>query len=831
MYQDPYQEESASVRALLLHVAHPAHLEYQSKGRTSSRRTRQASSKGKALPSVPTTSSRPASPKGQQKSDPSDSRFEAFAARITTDKEVRKRRSRTFSNAPLPTALSVARTRATQDQAQDLQPAIVIEAAAKPPPRPPRNARRGERASMLASPSSTSIFDQALTAMNDVGQSNLALSSPSDFPKASNSFPLESPISIAAPRDSSTIRWLPSDHSISSSSGIAYGLPSASTTDSTSPFTAEEDWERNRKLSSLFSGLGFTGAISDLSLSARREISDPDVAAQGTEGESDVFESAEETLEDVLSRRELSTSFSRSRSNRPSDLDLSSKRLPSLPLLDTDQETDNHSFPTTIAEVNRRSASIRGSHEYSWVLSSITQQQPIYSDESNDEQSQHGEVMDAVDWQPEERKSSAMVNSVSERNIRAWLPTIARAGTPPLSSPELTYTEPSTPSSSNHEFSTHSHDDSDSADTSWHTSIKAFPSPRVSIRATSPEQPQYARRLSGHITKHSVPILQQPPHVQKTPKQRTKTAERINKRSSSSQPSRTRSITSSNDQFTKPVTKKDLRRRSQSVSLPRAIPRSPNQQVSPHATSWASPAATSLCDTPTVQKTFRSSMPDRDYQALQNRYGKAELKRQEIIWELCDTEESFVNGLRGVIRVFMQPLRTPLGRWIEGIPTAVSRLFDWLDDILHLHTQISSELRSAQAAQQALTLRIADVFLKYITRLEVHQPYIVRFAHVTQVIDAMTSDVNSDFGEFVRMQQGLPECGSMTLSSFLLKPVQRLMKYPLFFKVCLLCLEANEADIANRSNYSNLPLQPIPIIWPRYRFFTLQMLLSGSCKK
>ena len=322
MDQDTYHEGNSSVRILSYRQAQPVDAPRQSRSRTSSRRTRQASSKGKALPSVPATYSRPASPtKEQIKSDPSDSRFEAFAERMSTNKEVRKRRSRTFSNAPLPTALSVARNRAAQEQpVEDLQPAIVIEPTAKPPPRPPRNARRGERLSIQVSPSTGSIFDQALTAMNDVGQSSLALSSPSDFPKANSSSPLASPISIAPFRDQSTIHWLPSDHSIANSSVAAYGLPSSSTGGSHSAFASEEDWERNRKLSSLFSGLGFTGAINDLSLAAMREAVDLDNTAQVTEGESDVFESAEETLEDALSKREEFASFVRSQSNRSQDL-------------------------------------------------------------------------------------------------------------------------------------------------------------------------------------------------------------------------------------------------------------------------------------------------------------------------------------------------------------------------------------------------------------------------------------------------------------------------------------------------------------------------------
>jgi hypothetical protein len=100
-----------------------------------------------------------------------------------------------------------------------------------------------------------------------------------------------------------------------------------------------------------------------------------------------------------------------------------------------------------------------------------------------------------------------------------------------------------------------------------------------------------------------------------------------------------------------------------------------------------------------------------------------------------------------------------------------------------LHSQISVTLESTRRSQLSIISKIADVFLPFVSRLEIHQPYLVRFEAVTKSIDEMTADSASDFGEFVRMQSSLPECGSLTLSSFLLKPVQRLMKYPLFFRV------------------------------------------------
>lgn len=201
----------------------------------------------------------------------------------------------------------------------------------------------------------------------------------------------------------------------------------------------------------------------------------------------------------------------------------------------------------------------------------------------------------------------------------------------------------------------------------------------------------------------------------------------------------------------------------------------------------ASPAESSRSKTmgqlPGSTESWRSTVPGDVYASLARMYSKSELRRQEVIYELYRTEESFVNGLKGVVRVFSQPLRTPQGRWIAGVPTPVARLLDWLDDIVYLHSQITSILANCRQSQGHVVHKVADALLDFLPRLEVHQPYLIRFESVTKSIDDMVVRPDSDFGEFVRMQQALPECGAMPLSSFLLKPVQRLMKYPLFFKV------------------------------------------------
>lgn len=193
-------------------------------------------------------------------------------------------------------------------------------------------------------------------------------------------------------------------------------------------------------------------------------------------------------------------------------------------------------------------------------------------------------------------------------------------------------------------------------------------------------------------------------------------------------------------------------------------------------------------------KTWKSTLPADALRSLLEKYGAIEMRRQEVIWELCNTEQEFVESLRTVLRLFVQPLRTKDGKWIAGLPSDVTSLFDWLDDIIRLHAHISTALLDVRSAQYPIVLQVAEALRAFVPCFELHQPYLVRLEAASQLIAEMAQDRDSDLGEFIRIQTTSPECGGMPLSSFLLKPVQRLMKYPLFFKRLLELTPRNHPD-------------------------------------
>jgi hypothetical protein len=174
----------------------------------------------------------------------------------------------------------------------------------------------------------------------------------------------------------------------------------------------------------------------------------------------------------------------------------------------------------------------------------------------------------------------------------------------------------------------------------------------------------------------------------------------------------------------------------------------------------------------------RSCAPDRTLTEA------TEDARQEAFRDLCASEEAFVGRLCATVALFVRPLRIKDTKlWIEGVPTGVARLFDWLEDIVHLHTQLVAALRRALDVQFPVALRVAEVVRAFVPRLEVYQPYVVRVEEVVRDVRDMARDHGGDFGEFVRIQERNERCRGWTLDKLLSEPINRLIEYPSCFRV------------------------------------------------
>lgn len=165
-------------------------------------------------------------------------------------------------------------------------------------------------------------------------------------------------------------------------------------------------------------------------------------------------------------------------------------------------------------------------------------------------------------------------------------------------------------------------------------------------------------------------------------------------------------------------------------------------------------------------------------------YGSEEIERQEVIWELEDTERSFIESMEMVDRLFAAPLRTAPGQWMAGVPPLIVQIFDQAQRIAAINRDIFQAVHGLRYRTSYVDLTdFASVFDRLITRFREYEWYLVHFDQAVAEIENTTRNAESFLGEFFRLQTRKPEMGSLTLASVLLKPVQRLMRYPLFLQV------------------------------------------------
>jgi hypothetical protein len=202
-----------------------------------------------------------------------------------------------------------------------------------------------------------------------------------------------------------------------------------------------------------------------------------------------------------------------------------------------------------------------------------------------------------------------------------------------------------------------------------------------------------------------------------------------------------------------------------------------------------------------IHESWRASIEEAEFERLEKVYDPMEMRRQELVWEFHHNERLFVESMRTLIHLFVQPLRAQDKRtWIAGLSPEVMKLFDWLDDISNLHEQLLDALEIMRKDHEHIIILFSETVQPFIPLMELYQPYIVHMDETIKQIVAMTLDPASDFGEFVRMQSALLRCGE-SLEEMMKHPLSHLQEYVPFFQVSkIVSKESNAKDILDPVN-------------------------------
>uniref|UniRef100_A0A674BGN0 Intersectin 2b n=1 Tax=Salmo trutta TaxID=8032 RepID=A0A674BGN0_SALTR len=168
-----------------------------------------------------------------------------------------------------------------------------------------------------------------------------------------------------------------------------------------------------------------------------------------------------------------------------------------------------------------------------------------------------------------------------------------------------------------------------------------------------------------------------------------------------------------------------------------------------------------------------------------------ERKRQGYIHELLQTEERYVEDLQIVLEVFHKPM-SESGRLTEA---EMAMIFVNWKELIACNTKLLKALRVRKktGGENMPVQVIGDILASELAHL---QPYI-RFCSCqlngAALLQSRT-DNQQDFKDFLKKIATDYRCKGMPLSSFLLKPMQRITRYPLHIKNILESTQEDHAD-------------------------------------
>ncbi|KAB5517083.1 hypothetical protein PHYPO_G00185360 [Pangasianodon hypophthalmus] len=164
-----------------------------------------------------------------------------------------------------------------------------------------------------------------------------------------------------------------------------------------------------------------------------------------------------------------------------------------------------------------------------------------------------------------------------------------------------------------------------------------------------------------------------------------------------------------------------------------------------------------------------------------------ERKRQGYIHELIETEQTYVQDLELVLEVFYKPM-SESGRLTEA---EMSVIFVNWRELIMCNTKLLKRQVNAMPVQV-----IGDILSSELSHMQAY----IRFCSCqlnAAVLLQQKTDALADFKLFLKKIATNYRCKGMPLSSFLLKPMQRITRYPLLIRNILENTPAGHVDQVN----------------------------------
>uniref|UniRef100_A0A8C1LYP9 Intersectin 2a n=1 Tax=Cyprinus carpio TaxID=7962 RepID=A0A8C1LYP9_CYPCA len=171
-----------------------------------------------------------------------------------------------------------------------------------------------------------------------------------------------------------------------------------------------------------------------------------------------------------------------------------------------------------------------------------------------------------------------------------------------------------------------------------------------------------------------------------------------------------------------------------------------------------------------------------------------ERKRQGYIHELIQTEETYLEDLELALEVFYKPMAES-GRLTEA---EMSMIFVNWQELIMCSTKLLKALRvrKKMAGERMPVQVVGDILSSELSHMQAYIRFCSCQLNAAALLQQKT-DKSADFKLFLKKIASNYRCKGMPLSSFLLKPMQRITRYPLLIKNILENTHPTHADHAN----------------------------------
>ncbi|XP_057373684.1 intersectin-1-like isoform X2 [Daphnia carinata] len=200
----------------------------------------------------------------------------------------------------------------------------------------------------------------------------------------------------------------------------------------------------------------------------------------------------------------------------------------------------------------------------------------------------------------------------------------------------------------------------------------------------------------------------------------------------------------------------------------------------------ASSASASVASTTTTQWTT-SRLTDT---AAFSQLSPTEQKRQIVIQELISTEETYMEDMSIVSEVFQKPMIESGVVKLEDVDTI---FVNWKDIIACNNTFLRALRIRKKMSPEGIIQAVGDILIDCLPHMSPYIRFCSRQLNAAALIQRRHEGV-PEFRALLKKCQLHPKVKGMPLTSYLLKPMQRITKYPLLIKKILESTDVSHPD-------------------------------------